>query len=113
MIQRYKKGRKGEYEWRDFLKDGELEAARVPCSGGGGIAGDVIVTFSSGRKEQHEVKRRASAWSTIYNWLAGNDALALRADDKGWIVVVTGERYRELLAKEDEWEEMINLKGGN
>ena len=47
-----------------------------------------------------EVKRR-KRFTTLYNWLADNDALFLRADRMPWLVVMPAEDLRELLDELD------------
>lgn len=72
--------------------DGEREFARliggkrVPLSGaaGGDFSGDVV----DSRGWRWEVKRRRDGWRELYAWLDGADAVAIRADRKGWLVVL-------------------------
>lgn len=45
-----------------------------------------------------EVKRRKDSWRELYAWLErdGRDMLALRADRKQWLVVLTYEKFAQL-----------------
>ncbi len=86
-----RKGYTGEREFAD-LTGGK----RVPLSGAAdGFKNDVIV---DGLK--FEVKRRKDGFKTLYNWLeddAEPDALAIRADYKGWLIVLPVDLFLKLL----------------
>jgi hypothetical protein len=71
-----------------------LGGKRVPLSGaaGGEFAGDVLW-----RGLRIEAKVRADGFRQLYGWLVGNDALAVRADGQGWLMVVPLERFLELV----------------
>lgn len=45
-----------------------------------------------------EVKRRKDAWRELYQWIEreGRDMLALRADRRQWLVVLTYEKFAQL-----------------
>jgi hypothetical protein len=85
-----RKGIDAEREFASLLPDGR----RVPLSGvmGGEWSGDVV-----GLGLRWEVKRRRDAWRELYEWLEGADALALRADRRAWIVVLTLEKFLEVV----------------
>ncbi|NPV80719.1 MAG: hypothetical protein HPY52_10665 [Firmicutes bacterium] len=71
-----------------------LGGSRVPLSGaaGGDYAGDVVVPgLGTG-----EVKRRRDGFKQLYQWLEGRDWLAIRADYKGWLIVLPIEKLVEL-----------------
>jgi hypothetical protein len=83
---------------REFAK--LVGGERVPLSGaaGGSYTGDVVadgVLF--------ECKARKDGFKQIYQWLEGVDAVALRADRKGWLVVLPLATYMEIRGgREDE-----------
>ena len=86
-----RKGLSGE---REFCKlyGGE----RVPLSGaaGGSFKGDMVDVPYLGRGE---IKRRARGFQSLYNWLADNDFLAVRADRKDWLVIMRADRLKQIL----------------
>ena len=53
-----------------------------------------------------EVKARKDKWKEIYKWIEDErekpDALALKADRKPWLVVMTLEKFQELMKEEGE-----------
>jgi hypothetical protein len=71
---------------------------RVPLSGGGSIKGDLIVPFLD-KDYVVEVKARAAGFKTIYNWLAGNDALIVKADRQEPVLIVPLKTILEMKAK--------------
>lgn len=93
------KGLGGE---REFCKlyGGE----RMPLSGaqGGSFTGDVVSVPYLGKGE---IKRRADGFKQLYNWLADNDFLAVRADRKKWLVVMPMDDLKLLLDEMDELKE--------
>ena len=82
------KGAVGERELASALTAGGRPATRVSPLGAGG-AGFGDVREDSGTVWQ--CKRRAA--SPLYSWLEGCDRLAIRADRKGWLVVLPLEEY--------------------
>ena len=48
------------------------------------------------------VKTRDDGFNQLYGWLDGVDALAVRADRKGWLVVMPVEQLLSLMGKETE-----------
>lgn len=87
--------RKGDRAEREFAR--LVGGRRVPLSGaaGGDYAGDVRALGL-----RWEVKRRAAGWQTLYGYLEGADALALRADRRGWLVVMDLDRFLKLVGGE-------------
>jgi len=88
--------RKGVEAEREFAK--LIGGERVPLSGaaGGSYTGDVV-----GLGLRWEVKRRADGFRSLYDWLEGKDALAVRADRRPWLVVMPLETLLEIIeAKE-------------
>ena len=75
----------------------DLEAYRVPLSGGASIKGDVVVK-GKGDDWVLEVKCRASGFKQIYEWLADNDALVIKADSKPELVVLDLGDFFDLLS---------------
>jgi hypothetical protein len=87
---------KGSRREREFAA--LIGGRRVPLSGGAKQAGaefgeDVIGPDST----RFECKARANGFSMLYRWLAGADALALKADHKEWLIVLPLEKYLEYL----------------
>lgn len=92
------KGQRGE---REFAK--LIGGHRVPLSGAQeGYSNDVI-----GLGLAWEVKRRKSGFKTLYEWIEDErekpDAVALRTDNKQWIVCMTLDKFKELV-KDDSKE---------
>lgn len=87
---------KGSRREREFC---ELTGGkRVPLSGasGGDFSNDVILP--NGKRV--EVKARKDGFKELYKWLlderAKPDLLALKADRKPWLVVITLDEYMRL-----------------
>lgn len=87
---------KGNRSEREFAKltGGE----RVPLSGaaGGSYTGDVIALGMT-----WECKVRADGFKQLYTWLEGRDALAVKADRKGWLAVIPMDTLLELLKPQE------------
>lgn len=88
------KGARGEREFAK-LTDGK----RVPLSGAvEGYSNDVIAYDM-----QFEVKRRKSGFKQLYEWVEDErekpDAVALRTDNKQWLVCMTLDKFKELMEK--------------
>jgi GTPase SAR1 family protein len=89
------KGARRELEFSKLI-----DGTKVPLSGamGGEFSNDV-----HGLGLQFEVKARKDGFKTIYNWLLDErekpDALALKADRKPWLVVMTLQQFMELMNK--------------
>lgn len=87
------KGSRRELEFAKLI-DGE----KKPLSGalGGKYSNDV-----EGMGLQWEVKARATGFKQIYDWVLDErekpDALALKVDRKPWLVVMTLEKFQELM----------------
>ena len=91
-----RKGYEGE---RGFVKT--YGGERMPLSGaqGGSFTGDVVSVPYIGKGE---IKRRADGFKQLYNWLADNDFLAVRADRKPWLVCMKMDDLKLLLDEMDE-----------
>jgi len=90
------KGSIGEREVVKVFLAAGIKARRVPLSGaaGGYYSGDVI----AGPPDDElriEVKRRASGFKRIYDWLQDNAAVVFRGDRKEWLVCL---RLEDLVA---------------
>ena len=85
---------------RDKGNRRELEFAqlcggqRVPLSGaaGGEFCEDVLMP--NGWRAQ--VKSRADGFKTLYSALGNADVLALKADRKAWLIVMTADQFLEV-----------------
>lgn len=92
-----RKGYRREKEFAD-LTGGE----RVPLSGalgGRNLSNDVHLPPSLGSL-QVEVKARATGFRQLYGWIEDTrehpDLLALKADNKPWLIVMTLDRWMQL-----------------
>lgn len=87
---------KGLRSEREFAK--LIGGERVPLSGaaGGSYTGDVI-----GMGMTWECKVRADGFKQLYMWLGSNDALAVKADRKEWLVVVPLSKFKELIGEDE------------
>lgn len=89
------KGKRTERELVRIFKKAGLNAKRVPLSGSTDFAkGDVVV-----EDLVIEVKRRKKGFKKLYDWLEGFDALAIREDKKGFLIVLPLEKFVELLGR--------------
>jgi len=90
-----RKGYEGEREFAQLVK-----GQRVPLSGSAGkeFSGDVEWP-GVGRGE---IKRRKDGFKQLYTWLNSRDFLALRADRKKWLVVMTLDKLLDLLKTQKE-----------
>lgn len=91
--------RKGSRREREFAA--LIGGQRVPLSGaakhaGEAHTGDVVGGVGDLR---WEVKARRDGFKTIYKWLEEEavDALALKADRRGWLVVLPAELFKKLM----------------
>ena len=91
------KGWRSENNVRKKALDHELDAYRVPLSGGASIKGDVVVK-GKGDSWTLEVKCRATGFKQRYDWLGDNDALVIKADNKPELVVLDMGDFFDLLA---------------
>lgn len=96
------KGYRGERELVKILQEAGIKAKRVPLSGATEFQKGDIVFKSGSRQYNIEVKRRHKVNSLLYNMLENSDFGALRADNKGWIVLMPLETFIRLLNQEDE-----------
>ena len=83
------KGNRGERALVRFLQERGFAAERVPLSGSarGRFGGDVSVPLL-GVDRRVEVKCRGNGFNRLYDWLAGNDLLIVRADRREPLVVI-------------------------
>lgn len=61
---------------------------------------------------QGECKIRKAGFKQIYDWLANNDFLAIRADRKPALVIIRAEDLKLLLDEMDELKRKINREVG-
>jgi Holliday junction resolvase len=92
------KGSRSERAVVRLFQERGFAAERVPLSGAarGRFGGDVSVPLL-GRNLRCEVKCRANGFRELYKWLDGADALILRADRRGLLVVVPIEFAAEVM----------------
>lgn len=91
-----KSKQKGSRAELDFAK--RIGGEKVPLSGaaGGSYTGDV-----KGLGLTWECKVRKDGFKQLYTWLGDNDALAVKADRKQWLVVVPINRFLEMIKREE------------
>lgn len=59
-----------------------------------------------------EVKRRKNDFKRLYDWIEGNDFVAVRADRKGWLVCIRAEDLKRLTEEMDGLKRlMLNTAG--
>ncbi|EOO30769.1 hypothetical protein IIU_05086 [Bacillus cereus VD133] len=90
-----KSKQKGNRREREFAK--LIGGTRVPLSGAvDGYANDV-----KGLGLEWEVKARKSGFKTLYGWLEDEreqpDAVALKIDNKPWVVCMTLDKFLEMV----------------
>jgi len=92
------KGLRAERAIVRLLQERGFAAERVPLSGAarGRFGGDVSVPLL-GRDLRCEVKCRGGGFRRLYDWLDGADALILRADRRGLLVVIPIELAAEVM----------------
>lgn len=96
------KGYRTENALVNAFKSYSINAKRVPLSGGTEFCkGDLIVPLK-GQDFRLESKARANGFKQIYDWLEGNDMLAIKADRKETLVVIPLKQFCEIVAAEEE-----------
>lgn len=87
------KGARGERDFVNRCKAAGREAKRMPLSGAArGFKGDALVEIR-GEDWRFENKWRGDGFKQIYGWLGDNHALAIKADNQPWLVVVPLDRF--------------------
>lgn len=92
------KGRSFEHQVADTLTENGIPARRVPMSGmlrglGDDLDGDVIITDTN---EKIECKFRQNISVQLWDWLSGNDYLAIKRNHKEPLIVLTLEQFIRL-----------------
>jgi hypothetical protein len=93
-----RKGMRNEQGLSNLLKAAGLDAERVPLSGAahGSFGGDLVV---NGRKIEVKVRADGSGFKSLYDWIEGNYALAVRSDRREWLITIRLEDWIELMTK--------------
>lgn len=96
------KGARTERALVRLLQDRGFAAERVPLSGaaGGRFKGDISVPVL-GDDWLIEVKCRAEGFREIYGWLAGNDALIVKADRQKPLIILPLDMAAEIIKRAD------------
>lgn len=79
------------------LKEGGVNATRVPLSGAMASNPDDIILDWLGDKAQGEVKARADGFKEVYKWIAPVRVLFLKANRKEVLAVLRISDFIELL----------------
>ena len=94
------KGVNAERELVRYFRDVRgYHARRVPLSGAlAHEKGDVIIEVPAldgdgVNRTTFEAKVRKDGFKQLYDWIDGHDALAIRADRKGWLIVTRVEDW--------------------
>lgn len=92
---------KGSRREREFAK--QIGGQRIPLSGAAKHAGEAHTGDVEGIGLRWEVKARKDGFKTLYKWLSEEavDGLALKADRKGWLVVLPLELFMEITEGEE------------
>lgn len=75
-----------------ILKNSEIDAKRVPLSGGTWMKGDVIFD-----DKKIECKCRANGFVQLYNWIEDSDYVAVKADRKEPLIVMRISEFIRIL----------------
>lgn len=99
-----RKGLRTERETVSILQESGIAAERVPLSGaaGGKYTGDVSMPVL-GRDVTLEVKHRKDGFKQVYDWLAGNYGLVLRADRQQPLICLRLSDFAELARLSDDF----------
>lgn len=96
------KGARSERQLVKSFTDSGIEARRVPLSGADqNFKGDLYLNpFNPGGVEPDfvlEAKVRGNGFKSLYDWIEGNDFLAVKADRKEWLVCMRLDELKRLL----------------
>ena len=96
------KGRRFENEIADYLTEHGIHAERIPLSGsfGGKYDSDVVIGTPEQPKAKIECKYRENISKQLWEWLEGNDYLAIRRNRHKALVVMDLEKFVEFLKNE-------------
>lgn len=95
-IKSKRKGYRVEHSLEKILNSYGIYSKRVPLSGASWIKGDLILRIN-GREYITEVKARKEGFKEIYKYLDGKDLLFLKADYKDYLVVMSMEKFLNLI----------------
>jgi Holliday junction resolvase len=97
MSKQRDKGRRFENEVANKLTEAGIPSERVPLSGsfGGKYDSDVVIGTCDSPIDKIECKNRENISKLIWEWLEGNDYLALRRNNYPALVVMTLDRFIE------------------
>lgn len=105
------KGARVEREVVHICQESGIAAERVPLSGaaGGSYKGDVSMPVL-GRDVTLECKARANGFKQIYDWMADNYGVVLRADRKQPLICIRLTDFVELARLSDEFRVQFEVK---
>ncbi|MEN2984326.1 MAG: hypothetical protein ABDH25_04800 [Dictyoglomaceae bacterium] len=90
------KGYRLEHNLEKILKDNGVIAKRIPLSGASFIKGDLLIIIN-GKEFLGEVKGRSQGFKEIYKFIDGKDFLFLKADYKDYLIVMSLDKFLNLL----------------
>jgi len=91
-----RKGYRGEYQLKRLLQDAGIDCQRIPLSGASAFTPSCDLLIG---EDQAEVKIRGNGFKKLYDWLAGNQYLFVKADRRPYLVVMTLDSFIEMVNK--------------
>ena len=82
---------------RRVVQDAGIERKRIPLSGASAITPSCDLLIG---EDEHkgEVKLRGNGFKSLYDWLAGNEFLFIKADKRPYLCVMALDSFIELLS---------------
>lgn len=98
MARSKQKGTRFENTIADHLTNNGIPSERIPLSGslGGKYDSDVVIGTPDDIKAKFECKNRENIAKTLWEWLEGNDYLALKRNHYKPLVLMTLEEFTRL-----------------
>jgi len=90
------KGYRGENNLRRLLRDAGIDCQRIPLSGASAITPSCDLLVGADER-QAEVKIRGNGFKKLYDWLAGNEYLFVKADRQEYLAVMRINDFIKLL----------------
>lgn len=90
------KGYRGENNLRHLLQDAGIECKRIPLSGASAILPGCDLLIGEDER-QAEVKIRGNGFKKLYDWLANNEYLFVKADRLPYLAVMRVDDFIKLV----------------